>query len=178
MTKEVLHSLSNCDIIFSCLDRHGPRAVLNELSYQRFIPVVDVGVGLTRNNDGMVGGSIRATIIGPGLPCLVCQELVRPEIITAENLSPEQYESRRAENYVTDLEVGAPSMISYTTLAGSLGLILFVDLISRNITDSFSTLLFDLGSKDTIKLRAAEKGDCVCHNRLGKGFDIPFSVAD
>jgi hypothetical protein len=178
MTKEVLHSLSNCDIIFSCLDRHGPRAVLNELSYQCFIPVIDVGVGLTRNNDGMLGGSIRATIIGPGLPCLVCQELVRPEMITAENLSPQEYASRRAEGYVNEREQNAPSVVSYTTLAGSLGLIIFLDFISGNSSGSFSTLLFDLSSKETMKLRSDAKADCVCHKRLGKGFSLPFSVAD
>jgi hypothetical protein len=178
MTKEVLHNLSNCDIIFSCLDRHGPRAVLNELSYQCFIPVIDVGVGLTRNNDGMLGGSIRATIIGPGLPCLLCQEIVRPEMITAENLSPQEYASRRAEGYVNEREQNAPSVVSYTTLAGSLGLIIFLDFISGNSCGSFSTLLFDLSSKETMKLRSDVKPDCVCQKRLGKGFHFPFSVAD
>lgn len=38
MKKDILHTLSNCDLIFSCLDRQAPRAVLNELSYQCFIP--------------------------------------------------------------------------------------------------------------------------------------------
>jgi hypothetical protein len=178
MRRDVLRSLSTCDIIFSCLDRHAPRAVLNELSYQCFIPVIDVGVGLIRNAAGVLGGSARATIIGPGLPCLICQEIVRPEMITAEHLSPKEYASRRAEGYVDEIGANAPSVVSYTTLASSLGLILFLDFISGNDSDSFSTLLFDLGSKETMKLRSNVKKECVCQKRLGKGFHIPFSVAD
>lgn len=178
MTKEALKSLSNCDIIFSCLDRHAPRAVLNELSYQCFIPLIDVGVGLVKNHKNIIDGTARATVVGPGLPCLLCQEIVRSEMITAEHLSPHEYESRRAEGYVNNLDQNAPSVISYTSLASSLGLIMFLDLISGKSSDSNSTLIFDLRSKEIIKLRSSIKEDCVCQKRVGKGFSIPFSVAD
>jgi hypothetical protein len=63
-------------------------------------------------------------------------------------------------------------------MASSLGLILFLDLVSGNDADSFSTLVFDLGLKEMIKPQSKIKEDCVCQKRLGKGFDIPFSVAD
>src|SRR6266571_2738955 len=119
MTREVLHVLSGCDVIFSCLDRHAPRAVLNELSYQCFVPVIDVGVGLIKSRDDVIGGSIRATVIGPNLPCLFCQEIVRPEMITAEHLSPKEFAARRAEGYVSELGENAASIISYTTMASS-----------------------------------------------------------
>jgi len=178
MTRGVLHSLSGCDVIFSCVDRHAPRAVLNELSYQCFVPVIDVGVGLIREHGSMLSGSIRATIIGPGLPCLFCQEIVRPEMITAEHLSPSAYATRRAEGYVSELEQNAPSVVSYTTMAASLGLILFLDFISGSNVNAVPSLLFDLSSKDVIRLRSKTKPDCVCQKRIGKGFRIPFSVAD
>ena len=178
MKNDVLRLLANCDIIFSCLDRHAPRAVLNELSYQCFIPMIDVGVGLQKDETGLVGGAARATIIGPGLPCLICQEIVRPEVITAENLSPEEYQKRRAEEYVTDLQQDVPSVISYTTLAASLGLLTFTELLLGKGEKSYSTLLIDLESKEILKLRPSIKEDCVCKKRLGKAFGIPFSVAD
>lgn len=177
-TKEALVFLSNCDIIFSCLDRHAPRAVINELSYQCFIPVIDVGVGLQRNSEGVIDGMARATIIGPGMPCLICQNIVSPEMITAENLSPEEYESRRAEGYSSNLQQNVPSVINYTTLASSLGLLIFNDLLLNNNSNTFSTLLFDLNSKETIKMASNIKEDCFCQMRLGKGFSKPFSVAD
>src|SRR6266480_1564755 len=175
MRREVLHALSGCDVIFSCLDRHAPRAVLNELSYQCYVPVVDVGVGLSKDRGGGLGGSIRATIIGPNLPCLLCQDIVRPEMITAEHLSPQEYAARRAEDYVGELVDNAPSVISYTTMASSLGLILFLDFITGGNPNFVSNLLFDLNSKETIRLRTKIRSDCACQKRLGKGFRLPFS---
>jgi len=178
MSREVLHLLSGCDIIFSCLDRHAPRAVLNELSYQCFVPVIDVGVGLIKEQGGVLGGSIRATIIGPNLPCLFCQELVRPEMITTEHLSPEEYAARRAEGYASELEQHALSIISYTTMASSLGLMMFLEFISDTKSNTAPTLLFDLKNKDVIKLRPKIKSECVCKKRLGQGLRMPFSIAD
>lgn len=178
MTREVLETLSGCDLIFSCLDRHAPRAVLNELSYQCYVPVFDVGVGLTRDRDGTLGGSIRATIIGPYLPCLFCQEIVRSEMITAEHLSPEEYAARRAEGYVNETDQDAPSVVSFTTMASSLGLMLLLDFLSTTNRNFASTLLFDVSLKQTLKLRSNVKPDCTCQKRLGAGLRIPFSVAD
>jgi molybdopterin/thiamine biosynthesis adenylyltransferase len=178
MTKKVLASLSGCDIIFSCLDRHAPRAVLNELSYQCFIPVIDVGVGLIKDDTGVLGGAIRATIIGPGLPCLFCQEIVRPEMITSELLSPQEYERRRAEGYASNAQDKEPSVIAYTSLAGSFGMMLFFDLIAGHDLRNYSTVLYDLRTKESLRLRANIKDECVCKNRLGKGLSVPFSVAD
>lgn len=175
---DVLRSLANCDLIFSCLDRHAPRAVLNELSYQCFIPIIDVGVGLQKDETGFIGGAARATIIGPGLPCLTCQDIVRPEAITAENLSPEDYARRRAEGYVIDIQQNVPSVVTYTTMAASLGLGLFVDMISTNGFLSYSTLMFDLRARETFKINSPVRADCVCMKRQGKGFSVPFSVAD
>ncbi len=178
LTSDVLKSLANCDIIFSCLDRHAPRAVLNELSYQCFIPVIDVGVGLQKDQHGVVGGSVRTTLIGPGFPCLLCQEIVRPEMITAENLSPSEYEARRAEGYVNNIGQNVPSVISYTSLAGSLGITMFLDYIAGHWADTYSTLISDLRTKQTLKLRSEIKDECVCKKRTGKGLSVPFSVAD
>jgi molybdopterin/thiamine biosynthesis adenylyltransferase len=178
MSKNVLLALASCDVIFSCLDRHSPRAVLNELSYQCYVPVIDVGVGVTKGEKNILGGSIRATVIGPGLPCLFCQEMVRPEMITTELLSPEEYNLRRAEGYVNSLGNAEPSIISYTSMAGSLGMMMFFDLLLGHDFRKSSIILFDIASKETLKLYSRVKDECVCTKRLGAGLAIPFSVAD
>jgi len=176
--QDVLKCLANCDVIFSCLDRHAPRAVLNELSYQCFVPVIDVGVGLQREHAGVIGGCARATLIGPGLPCLLCHDIVRPEVIMAENLSPEEYEARRADGYVAGLQQNVPSVINFTTLAGSLGVSMFLDAILSQAPKTYSTLLYDISSKEMLQLSGKIREECVCQKRRGSGLNLPFSVAD
>lgn len=178
MKDDVLKTLANCDVIFSCLDRHAPRAVLNEISYQCYIPIIDVGVGLLKNEMNTIGGSVRASLIGPGLPCMYCQNIISSEVITAENLSPEEYLSRRAEGYVSDLDLNVGSIINYTTLASSLGITIFLDLILNNKSINYSSLILDIASKEVLKLQSKINEDCICLKRQGKGFSIPFSVAD
>src|SRR5439155_4150985 len=84
VNQRVLAALSGCDVIFSCVDRQAPRAVMNEVAYQRFIPLIDVGVGLSTTDHSITGGTVRATLVGPGLPCLYDYGVVRPDVIAAE----------------------------------------------------------------------------------------------
>jgi len=67
-----LKSLTGCDIVFSCTDRHIPRGLLSNFAYQYGIPVIDVGVGIDSENEMIVGGTVRATLLSIGLPCLYC----------------------------------------------------------------------------------------------------------
>jgi len=99
-------------------------------------------------------------------------------MITTEMLAPEEYERRRAEGYTSNTPDKEPSVITYTSLAGSFGMMLFFDLISGHDLRKNSTILYDLSAKESLRLRANIKDECVCKNRLGKGFSVPFSVAD
>ncbi|WP_282947195.1 ThiF family adenylyltransferase [Cellulomonas endometrii] len=70
---EGLRHALDYDLVFSCVDRPWPRAVLNSLAYADLIPVIDGGIALETFPDGRLRGGIwRSHTLVPDRPCMVC----------------------------------------------------------------------------------------------------------
>lgn len=73
------------DVIFSCVDRPWPRAVLNAVAYADLIPVIDGGIAIdTLPAGGIRGVTRRAQTVVPGRPCLICSSQINMSEVALE----------------------------------------------------------------------------------------------
>jgi hypothetical protein len=69
-----------------------------------------------------------------------------------------------------------PSVITFTTMAASYGLLLFKDLFFNIMKSNANTILLDVTTFGTSRLAASVQNDCVCTMRMGKGGYMPLSA--
>jgi len=126
-----LEEIEGCDLVLSCVDRHLPRAVLNRLSYERAIPVIDMGSAFRVDAGGRItAGSGRVVVVGPGRRCLACWGHIDPNRIRIESLSDKDRAREVEDGYIDGAEVAQPSVVAFNTAVAGAAVVELMRLVT------------------------------------------------
>lgn len=128
---EGLAAALDYDVIFSCVDRPWPRAVLNSIAYADLIPVIDGGIAIdTFETGGMRGATRRTQAATPGVPCLACSGQINMQDVTLEmsgDLDDPEYIKRAGREPVS----GRPNVAALCAGVSASQLEVFVSLLAH-----------------------------------------------
>lgn len=118
-----IRELSQCDVIFGCVDTHSGRAFLDSLCNYYLIPVFDIGVKLVADGLGGISDCCYSiNYIKPGYSTLLSRNVINQATIESEDLKysdPEEYNNRLSEKYIKGVNEDSPAVISINTMAAS-----------------------------------------------------------
>jgi molybdopterin/thiamine biosynthesis adenylyltransferase len=134
---EIGRQLLDCDIVVGCTDNQWSRTVLNQIAYQYYVPVLDLGVELQPG--GAMGG--RVSWLAPGSACLWCAGILDAAQVRAEQLPPELAAAERERGYISGVDEPAPAVVSINGVIASVAV---TELLARWTGFAGSTLRSDL----------------------------------
>ncbi|EQD30083.1 UBA/THIF-type NAD/FAD binding protein, partial [mine drainage metagenome] len=127
---DVIPKLIESDIVFGCTDNLSSRAVLNDISIQYFIPLIDVGCRIHKHPDGSINQILaKIHLVTPDTACLWCTHTLDGVAIMQESLLENEKEKLAQEGYIESTDK-QPSIISLTSMAASLGVNKLLQLVT------------------------------------------------
>lgn len=116
--QDVALRLLDCDYIFLAADTMMARLIFNQIIHQYYIPGVQVGSKIsTDKSSGAVTNVFSAVRpVTPEHGCLWCNQLINPAKLQEELQTSQE---RRAQRYVDEPEVVAPSVITLNAVGAA-----------------------------------------------------------
>jgi hypothetical protein len=164
---DIVPELIDSDVIFGCTDNLTSRAVLNDVSLQYYIPLIDAGCRIILNNDDSINQAVvKVQVVTPDNACLWCTGTLDGVTIMQESLPENEKKKLAQEGYYKSVG-NQPSIISITTLTASVAVNKLLNLLGVFGPDYSARTQIELKDNilndDTPPIR--EK--CVCLNRRG-----------
>ncbi|MFN4349991.1 MAG: HesA/MoeB/ThiF family protein [Hylemonella sp.] len=164
----VAQKLVGVDVIFGCTDSHGSRSVMQQVAYQYFIPMIDMGSTITVRDGEVTGIFGRVQLLAPGLPCLWCSNLLNAEEIRRDMMTDGE---RRADPYIVGARVPAPSVVSLNATVVSLAVTMLLGIVAGAPIPA-RNLLYNARTSMLKPVQGTAQTDCfICSRRgvLGRG---------
>lgn len=132
LATETVRLLSQCDVLFGCLDSIDGRMHLNQISTFYSIPYIDLGVSLkaTAGKIEEINGAVR--FVMPGGSSLLSRHAYTVEQLTSESLrreNPVAYKARLDEKYIEGAQESSPAVICVNMQIASLAMMEFLNRI-------------------------------------------------
>jgi hypothetical protein len=115
---DVATRLLGCDYIFLAADSMRARLLFNAIVHQYLVPGVQVGSKVLHDKDSGAITSVHSIVrpVTPECGCLWCNQLINPAKLQEEAQTERE---RKAQRYVDDEEVPAPSVITLNALGAA-----------------------------------------------------------
>ncbi len=164
---DIVSVLIDSDVIFACTDNLSSRSILNDISVQYCVPLIDVGCRILMNKDESINQAImKVQVVTPDTACLWCTGTLDGKVIMQESLSEKEKNTLTKEGYYEDIEK-QPSIITMTTMASSMALNKLLGLLGVFGTDYDSLTQIELKDGFMINTNSPVKANCICQKRRG-----------
>lgn len=161
--------IKKADVIFGCTDNLSSRSLLNDISLQYHIPLIDIGCRITVTENNSIRDIVaKIQIVSPENACLWCTNTLDGRQILLEKLDDKEKDKMIKDGYYQPIE-RQPSIIGLTTLAASLGVNKLLSLLGIYGEEYSSMTQIDLRNEFMINNSPAIKTSCVCINQRGQG---------
>ena len=170
----VAQVLRDCDFIFLAADSMRARLVVNALSHQYLIPVIQMGAKIRQDDCGNLEDAMCAVRhIRPGTGCLWCNGLIDPTQLAIEAKSDRE---RKEQAY--GVQEPNPSVITLNAVAAAHAvndfLFDFLGLRTGDVEAAYQHFHFHRGkAQRVIPRRSPECRECVHRLAMGDALELP-----
>jgi len=175
--------IKEATVIFGAGDGDGVRKFLNEIAVRHLIPYIDLGCGISAEND-QVSAAGQVHVVFPGLnACLACCQAFDPSVAALELMDDETKAAHASRGYVVGAQAEAtPSVANLNATVAQLGIAALLALVHGEAFGRWDYAHFNQLTAGVLTARSATKNGCpVCGPRgvlgIGDGRDYRLDTA-